>query len=130
MDLLLVQSTGQLGDALLIELVQAIVQPDRTIAELACAIIQGGHAVIQGLGAIGQLGGTVLAEWAPSAAVATPLVYWLTLDTKYWICARLFFRHGHLRYPGCSQLILQLVMHGLLGAGSAQIKHCAEHGGS
>ena len=41
MDLLLVQSAGQLGDALLIELVQAIVQPDRAIAELACAIIQG-----------------------------------------------------------------------------------------
>ena len=69
MDLLLVQSAGQLGDALLIELVQAIVQPDRAIAELACAIIQGGHAVVQGLGAIGQLGGTVLC----GVAIATCL---------------------------------------------------------
>ena len=33
-----------------------------------------------------------LAEWAPSAAVATPLVYWLTLETKYWIWLRLVFR--------------------------------------
>ena len=90
MDLLLVQCAGQLGDALLIELVQAIVQPDRAIAELACAIVQGGHAVVQGLGA--SWAAPSFAEWAPSAAVATPLVYWLTLDTKYWICARLFFR--------------------------------------
>ena len=130
MDLLLVQSAGQLGDALLIELVQAIVQPDRAIAELACAIIQGGHAVIQGLGAIGQLGGTVLCGVGTVSGGGNTVG--VLVDTGHEI---LDLRQAVLQGTDICDilavlsLILQLVMHGLLGAGSAQIKHGAEHGG-
>ena len=130
MDLLLVQSAGQLGDALLIELVQAIIQPDRAIAELACAIIQGGHAVIQGLGAIGQLDGTVLCGVGTVSGGGDTIG--VLVDTGHEI---LDLRQAVLQGTDICDilavlsLILQLVMHGLLGAGSAQIKHCAEHRG-
>ncbi len=58
--LILIQCAGQLGDALLVELVQTIVQLVSAVVQLACTLVQGVHAIVQGLGTGGKLCAAVL----------------------------------------------------------------------
>ena len=75
MQLILIQCAGQLGDAFLVELVQAVVQLVGAVVQLACALVQGVYTVIQGLGTGGKLCAAVLGRVSTVCGVCTPAVY-------------------------------------------------------
>ena len=131
MELILIQRAGQLGDAFLVELVQTVVQPACAVIQLACTGVQGVHAVIQGLGACGQLSAAILCRVG-------------TIRSGLHACGVLVHagnKELNLRKAGLQgadishiltvlHLILQLSLGGVLGIlAGQQLYQTAQHGG-
>ena len=121
MDLVGVEGAGQLGDALLVELVQAVRQPSGTVGKLPHTVVQGGHTVVEGLGAIGQLGAAVLSGVGTVRRSGHAAGVLANAGNE-----ELDLRKAGLQGADIGDILavlglkLQLILHGLLGLGAGQ----------
>ena len=131
MQLILIQCAGQLGDALLVELVQAVVQLVSAVIQLACALVQGVHAIVQGLSTGGKLCAAVLGRVCTVCGGLHTGGVLTHAGNKELDLGKAVLQGTHIRdILTVLYLILQLCLGGVLGFLTGQQLHqTAQHGG-